>query len=322
MLLIDLGVLHVVGFVAIVIVLSAIADKHDAHYVFAEFSYTSGWSSDGVSWLVGLLSTVYPFLGYDAACHLAEEMVHPARNVPIALVGSVVVNGIMGFGYSIILLFSLGDLNSLLASPIGFPFMQLFFNVTESTAGATVMSLIPTLIAIAANAAGNTSTSRTAWAFARDNAIPFSQYFAHVNPTLKVPVRMVVCITILEALLGFIYLGNTTAFNAVLSMAILGMYASYLLPIVYMVLYGRKPGKLIFGPFQLGRVGGTIANVIAICWLVFAMMFSTFPSFEPVTAQNMNYSTVVMGGWLFSGAVYYFLFGRKRYEGPSQEPEK
>ena len=69
------------------------APKHDAQYVFTEFSNTSGWTSDGISWLVGLLSTVYPFLGYDAACHLAEEMVYPARNVPIAMVGSVIVNG-------------------------------------------------------------------------------------------------------------------------------------------------------------------------------------------------------------------------------------
>lgn len=58
------GVLHVVGFVIIVIVLGVMTkDKHTASYVFTEFSNTSGWSNDGVSWLVGLLSTVYPFLG-------------------------------------------------------------------------------------------------------------------------------------------------------------------------------------------------------------------------------------------------------------------
>jgi len=58
------GVLHVVGFVVTVCVLGAMASpKHDASYVFTEVSNTSGWSSDGVSWLVGLLSTVYPFLG-------------------------------------------------------------------------------------------------------------------------------------------------------------------------------------------------------------------------------------------------------------------
>lgn len=30
----------------------------------------------------------------------------------------------------------------------------------------------------------------------------------------------------------------------------------------------------------------------------------------------MNYSTVVLGGWVLFGAIYYFIRGRKRYNGP------
>ena len=63
----QLGILHVVGFIAIVAVLGAMSSKHSASYVFTEFSNTSGWTNDGVSWLVGLLSTVYPFLGYEVS---------------------------------------------------------------------------------------------------------------------------------------------------------------------------------------------------------------------------------------------------------------
>jgi choline transport protein len=314
------GVLHVVGFVVILIVLGAMAPKHSAHYVFVEVSNSSGWQSDGVAWLVGLLSSVYPFLGYDAAAHMAEEMPQPSRNVPIAMIGSVVVNGVIGFGYCVMLLFSLGDLTSLLESPTGFPFMQLYLNVTKSPAGATILSLIICLIATAANAAGLTSTSRTFWAFARDDAAPFSSYFSHVHPRLKVPVRMIVLVSVLQALLGFIYLGNTTAFNAVLSMAIIGMYLSYLLPIVYMALFGRsKLSKAEYGPFRLGKTAGLLTNLVAAVWLIFAMVFSTFPNFMPVSAQNMNYSTVVLAGWVGGGALYFFLSGRRSYRGPVVE---
>lgn len=38
-------------------------------------------------------------------------MPRPARDVPIAMVGSVAVNGMLGLGYCIMLLYSLGDLN-------------------------------------------------------------------------------------------------------------------------------------------------------------------------------------------------------------------
>jgi amino acid transporter len=234
------------------------------------------------------------------------------------MIGSVVVNGILGLGYCIMLLFSLGDLNSLLTSATGFPFIQLYLNVTQSSAGATVLTLSISLIAIAANSAGLTSTSRTAWAFARDSAIPFSGYFSHIDEKINVPSRMIVIITALEMVLGFIYLGSTTAFNAVLSMAVLGVYGSYLVPIVYMVFYGRD-GTHAFGAFKLGRKTGITLNIIAIIWLTVAMVFSTFPSYQPVTPENMNYSVVVMGGWMVLGAVYFLFWGRKSYSGPLLE---
>ena len=47
-----------------------------------------------------------------------------------------------------------------------------------------------------------------------------------------------------------------------------------------------------------------------------AMTFSTFPSVQPVTPQNMNYAVVVMGSWLAIGTVYFFASGRKKYVGP------
>ncbi|KAJ5815789.1 hypothetical protein N7447_008022 [Penicillium robsamsonii] len=319
------GVLHVVGFLVIVAVMGAMSEKHSASYVFAEFSNTSGWDNDGVSWLVGLLSTVYPFLGYDAACHLSEEMPKPSRNVPLAMLGSVIINGVIGLVYAIVLLFSLGDIESLLQSKTGFPFMQLFLNITGSPAGASVLALCITLIAMAANAACVTSTSRTAWAFARDNGLPWSVFFSEVSTTLKVPVRMVIAVGFLQMLLGLIYLGSSTAFNAVLSMAILGMYASYLSPIVFMLIYGRRRSVptvsgLRSGSFSLGPRWGPIVNIVAIIWLVIAMVFSTFPTVQPVTPENMNYCIVVTMGWMLIGGLYYYLLGgRKKFTGPVVE---
>lgn len=242
------------------------------------------------------------------------------------MVGSVTINGIIGLVYAIVLLFSLGDLDSLLQSKTGFPFMQLFLNVTKSSAGASVLTLCITLIAMAANAACVTSTSRTAWAFARDRGLPASKFFSEVSPTKKVPVHMVLVVGFLQMLLGLIYLGSSTAFNAVLSMAILGMYASYLSPILFMLMYGRRSSAPIirgFGSrsFNLGSRWGPIVNIVAILWLIVAMIFSTFPTMKPVTPDNMNYCVVVTMGWMLIGGIYYYLLGgKKRFAGPVVEP--
>lgn len=195
--------------------------------------------------------------------------------------------------------------------------MQLYQNATKNTAGASILIFVVCFIAVAANAAGCTSTSRTYWAFARDSATPYSKYFAHISPTTQVPVRAIVALTGVEMLLGLIYLGNSTAFNAILSMAVLGMYASYLVPILYMMICGRKNiKKSQYGPFKLGDKLGLVVNIVSVVWLVVAIVFCTFPSVQPVTAQNMNYSVVVMGGWLLFGAIFYFSVGKREYNGP------
>lgn len=57
------GVLHITGFVALTATIGALSSKHSASYVFTEVVNSTGWPSDGLAWLIGMLSTVYPFLG-------------------------------------------------------------------------------------------------------------------------------------------------------------------------------------------------------------------------------------------------------------------
>ncbi|PHH62116.1 hypothetical protein CDD81_7547 [Ophiocordyceps australis] len=311
------GVIHIVAFVAICIVLGVMAQKNTAEFVFTEFVNGSGWNSDVISWLVGLLSTVYPFLGYDAATHLAEELPNASRNVPLAMLGSVMVNGLMGFIYTILLLFSAGSLESLVSTPTGFPYMQIFLDATKSRAAVTVLSLNLVLVATAATIAGVTSTSRTLWAFARDKATPCHEYLSAVNPSVQLPVRAVLVVLVFQFLLGLIYIGNATAFNAILSMAIIGLYLSYTLPIYYMFFYGRrKLRREDYGPFRLKPWIGNIFNVVAMIWMLIAMFFSTFPTTYPVTAENMNYCVVVLAGWGSFGLFYYLFAGKKKFQLP------
>ncbi|CAI0644686.1 unnamed protein product [Colletotrichum noveboracense] len=310
-------VLHVVGFVAILVVLSVMSDKNSASFVFTDVYNETGWSSDGVAWLVGLISTVYPFLGYDAACHLAEELPNAARNVPLAMIGSIVLNGLMGLAYAIILLFSTSKLEGVLATPLGFPVMQIYLDATQSAAGATTMSLLLIVLAGAACCAALTSTSRTLWAFARDEAVPYSKLIGRVDQRSQIPANAIYVILVLQMLIGFIYLGNTTAFNAVISMAIIGTYTSYALPIVGMLLNGRRKLSVSeYGPFRLRGCVGPILNVIAIAFMVLSIAFSAFPSQIPVSWETMNYSTGVMVGWSVFGVLYYTLKGRKQFRLP------
>ncbi|KAJ3495394.1 hypothetical protein NLG97_g3427 [Lecanicillium saksenae] len=310
------GGLHICAFIAIVIVLLVTAEKNTAAYVFTEFTNSSGWK-DGVSWLIGLQSAVYPMLGYDAACHLAEELPHASRNVPLAMVGSIALNGLIGLVYTIILLFSASSLSSMLGTPTGFPFMQIYLDATKSQVGATLMSIPVMLIAIAASVAGTASTSRTLWAFARDKATPFDRHISAVSSDREVPILAIVIVSILQALLGLIYLGNSTALNAVLSMSIIGMYITYGLPIAFMISARNKISRHSFGSFRMPAKIGTAINIISLIFITVVICFSCFPTSLPVTAQNMQYSSVVLAGWILIGIIYYHWRGKTKFEVPA-----
>ncbi|KHN93827.1 Amino acid/polyamine transporter I [Metarhizium album ARSEF 1941] len=310
------GVIHVAGFVGILVTLAVLADKTTSDVVFVDLVNDNGWDNNGVSWLVGLISAVYPFLGYDAACHLAEELPQPSRNVPLAMVGSVLINGVMGLAYVTVLLYSASS-TDLENAPMGFSFMQIFLDATNSRVGATVMSAMLTSVAAASAVAGITSTSTTLWAFSRDQATPCHEFLSHISPRLHIPLNAVAVVVVLQVLLGFIYLGNDTAFSAILSMAIVALYLSYLLPILYMLRYGRwnlQPEQ--YGRFRLGFVPGIVLNLLSAAWMITVMIFSLFPATLPVTPQNMNYSIVVLGGWIVFGLAYYSVRARHKFQVP------
>ena len=62
-------ILHVLGFFAIMIPLLCLAPMSSSKFVFATLSNTSGYSNDGVSWFVGLISSALIFVGeFEGLC--------------------------------------------------------------------------------------------------------------------------------------------------------------------------------------------------------------------------------------------------------------
>lgn len=71
-----------------------------------------------------------------------------------------------------------------------------------------------------------------------------------------------------------------------------------------------------YGVFKLGKTLGITLNIISIIWIIVVVIFSAFPTSLPVTAENANYSPVVMAGWLLFGSIYYVLYGRQKFDVP------
>ncbi|KAM3069686.1 hypothetical protein ACMFMG_010404 [Clarireedia jacksonii] len=165
-------VIHVVGFFCILIPLTYLAPHVSAKEVFATFVDGGDWGSPGLSFMIGLSTGMFGFIGCDAASHMAEEIEAADEVIPKSMISSVGINGLLGFGMVLAILFSMGNVEEVLASPTGFPFIQVFHDATGSNAGATAMSSIIVAAMLFATIASLTTASRMAWAFAREKGLP------------------------------------------------------------------------------------------------------------------------------------------------------
>ncbi|KXJ90071.1 GABA permease [Microdochium bolleyi] len=318
-----IGILHVIFFVMILVATCTLGrgNYQPAEFVFTQFSNGTGWDSNFVAWGIGMVTSGYVMVGYDAAAHMSEEMPDPRRGVPKAMVGSIVVNGIMGFAVVLAVLFSVQDFGAALASPTGFPIIEIFRQITgNNLAAASAMSLTITISASLATVGLVASTSRTLWAFARDGAPFGSGWLSRVHPTTHVPFNAVICVVVSVILLGALNIGSTAAFSAVLSITVVGLSLSYMVPVIAM-LYRRifTPDMLIWGPWRMHPVVGIVTNAFSIFYVLFLTVFLVLPSVTASTglnAANMNYASLILGGVVVLVTVDWVFRARKVFHGP------
>ncbi|KAI4086659.1 MAG: hypothetical protein LQ344_007363 [Seirophora lacunosa] len=327
-------IVHILGYFGVLIPLVAMApQKASSHDVFTVFENGGEFPSQGLSFLVGLMGTVFAMFGCDSAVHMAEEVQNASVNVPWAMLVTTLFNGAIGFGMVLAVLFVTIDITSVLESPVaalGFPYIQIFYDSVGSAGGATVMTVILLIMTVCGTISALATSSRLIWAFARDRGLPF---WRHVQMGSAIPVYAVVVASITACVIGLINIGSTVAFNIVISLSVASLYASYIITESFL-LYRRctggirsrnslddttEPGVLVWGPFHLPGIFGIAVNVFAVCFGIIVFVFSFFPvSYRP-GADGMNYSVVMTAAVVVFSILYYVIWARKEFKGPIVE---
>lgn len=236
-------------------------------------------------------------------------MAQPSRNAPLAIAITLAIAFVTGITYLIALMFSVQDYSALGTTNTGLPLAELFRQVTQSAGGAFGLTFILFIALGPCVISSQLSTSRVLWAFARDGAMPWSRLWARVSPRFRIPFNAQLFVAAANAVLGCLYLGSSTAFNSMLGAAVTINNVAYLIPIATNMLTGRL--NMHRGTFFMGKWGWFV-NGVTVAWLLFAIVFFSFPYDMPVTVQNMNYTCVVVGGlpililcWWFVGSKQY-----------------
>lgn len=315
----NIGIFFILaGFFITIIVLAVMpgingTPRATNHFVWSEWSADIGYPN-GFVFVTGMLNGAFSVGVPDVVSHLAEEIPNPSRNVPIAIGLQMGIGFITGFSYLVTIMYAINDFDALFE--VAYPIAEIYRQGTGSAAGATgLLALV--LICITICLVGLYITAgRTLWTLARDNATPFSRQFSKIHPTLHVPIATTVLTAVLVTILGCIYVGSTTAFNAFAGSFVLMSSSSYIAAILPHLLTGRK--NIIYGTFHLNKGPlGFILNTVACGYMMVWFVIYCFPFGLPVDASSMNYASLLWGGCTIFLLTYWFAIARKGYEGPT-----
>jgi len=310
---------HVVGVAIIFIAMFFLAGKHsDLAFVFTHTENRTS-TDPAISplpffyvMLIGLLNGQYTLTGYDASAHMSEETHDAARSAPRGIVFSVVVSVILGFILLVAMNYAI-DPNGGYDRAIGalVPPAQIWIDAVGQTGGLFIL-----LVVIGAQfycgMSSVTANSRMIYAFSRDGAIPGSRFWHRINPRTRTPTNSIWFAAVAAFLLGIPYLFNAVAFFAVTSVAVIGLYIAYIIPVFLRLRLGDafEPG-----PWNLGsrsRIIGTVATI----WVVFIAILFMLPQFVPQNLANFNYAPIAVGAVLLFAGGWWVLSAHRWFRGP------
>jgi amino acid transporter len=318
---------HVLGVMIIVGFLVFKPDHHQSvSTVFTKTINNSGFSH-GWLWfvlLLGLLQAQYTYTGYDASAHMSEETQNASRAAARGVIMSIVVSAIFGYILALGVTFAIQSFDNTTGAGI-FAVKQVYLDALGTTT-AKVMLFITVGAQFFCGMSSITSASRMMYAFSRDGAVPGHSLWRKLNRD-RVPYNAAFAIAILAFLCAFpaffskdIGVGaGYVAYAAVTSIATIGLYIAYAMPIFLRLRMGDswEPGE-----WNLGRHYKWIGT-IACLWVVFIsilFIMPVTPTGVPWNAHftwlSFNYAPVAVIGTLVLVGGYWLLSARHWFKGP------
>jgi amino acid transporter len=246
---------HVVGVAVIIGLLVFVPDHHqNADFVFTQRFNNSGFGGH-MYWFyvlpLGFLLTQYTITGFDASAHISEETHGASEAAAKGVWRSIFYSAVIGWFLLLAVTFAASNVKAV--DDGGGTALAIFESALTSSA-AKIVILIATVGQLFCGAACLTSASRMCFAFSRDRGLPGSRSLSKVNEkgtprNAVLTMATAALIVSLPALKGN-GVGFPYAFFAVVSIAVIGLYIAYVIPIF---LRWRMGDEFEPGPWTNGR---------------------------------------------------------------------
>ena len=235
--------------------------------------------------MIGQVPAMWNVLASDAVAHLSEEVRNASEVTPKTMFWSYMLNIPLAFAMLLVFLFAMTDIPT--ATTQAFPFVWILQN-SLSTAGAQAITAIMFILVFMIATSCFASTSRQLFAFARDDGMPFSTWMKKVNPRLNVAANSCYVTWGYTVVMSLIYLGSPVAFNAIISLAIVALMATYAISIGC-VLWRRitLPETLPPVYWSLGKWGIAV-NGLGLAYAIFSFFWAFWPIYWKPTAEEVR----------------------------------
>jgi amino acid transporter len=330
---------HVVGAAVLILALVFVPDDHlSFSQVFTDRFNGSGWGADGTTsslgfWLAiipfGFILTQYTITGFDASVHLSEETQGAARTAARGIWQSIFYSAVGGYILLLAITFAIPKVDGVpdyASIPAGG--VAYVFDTALGAHWAGTLLFISSCAQLFCATACLTSTSRMMFAFSRDRAVPGSSLWSKVNAT-RTPVNAVICATVVAAIITLPALksvnGIPTAFYAVTSVSVIGLYFSFAIPIF---LRWRHGSRFEVGSWNNGAKYKWMNPVAVVEILVVGvmLMLPTSPLGAPWRDEfdwaSVNYAPVMTVGVLALLAIWWGVSAKNWFTGPVRTVEE
>ncbi len=304
---------HVLGVIFIVGALSFFAPlhSHPLQFAYGTFHTSSGFPG-WYGFLLGFLLAQYTFTGYDASAHVSEETMNASQSAPRGIILSVAVSAVAGYVLLMGLVAAMPDLTKTMGATN--PVLYILTTRMGVSVG-TSLFLIAIVAQFFCGTASITSNSRMIYAFARDNGLPSSHLWHKINRETHVPVNAIWLAISLAFMLALPALFSTVIYAAVTSIATIGLYVAYVIPVFLRRIH---PDRFTPGVFQLGR-WSSLVGWIAVGWTVLICILFMLPTTRPINLTDFNFTPLVL---LIAFALlvpWYLISVRHWFKGPISE---
>lgn len=229
------------------------------------------------------------------------------------MLAQFVIGFLTAFFYLIAIFYSIQSLDEIFTQTSTFPLAYIYRQATGSDPGAVgllVVTFLPTFVTCIGC---YITAGRTFWTLSRDNATPFSGFFAQIHPTFHNPFYATILCGIICTVMGCIYVGSSITFNAFVGSFIILSTLSYLCAILPHLLSRRA--NVVPGWFWMKGPLGYIINAISCLYIIAFIVIFCFPYAAPFDILVMNWSSLITGGLTIFVTGFWF-WRQKDYEGP------